>query len=390
METFDFVSFDSEHRKYVESRLNLGDKNIESIRPCTPVQAGMLAEFSNSRGDLYCNRLVLELKQSINLQRLKAAWSNVMARREMLRTGFVYLNNRDFPFAMVTYSPGNLSLPWTERDTRPSEDEFEQQRRSMYRNLHLPPWLIVVRNLPSVVELELTLMHSLYDAHSMELIMSDVVAEYQGHSLLRTLPISPVLGSILSAASSTNKDIETFWSDVGSRFQNTSFPNLSPNNVREPATIVRSQCTSKPLDTLNERCKALGVTLQAAGQAAWARLLSIYTGEANVSFGLVLSGRDITHDAQDAVFPCLVTLPFSCSVEGKNQDFISSIMKTNVSLMKYQFTPLSKIQKLLKTHEHLVDSLFAYQKLSHTKKKVQFWEVIEDDARIDVSILRKR
>lgn len=389
VETFDFSSFDSEHRQYVQNRLSLGDKAIESIRPCTPVQAGMLTEFTNSRGDLYCNRLVLELKSSINLSRLKASWSNVMTRHEMLRTGFVYLENRDFPFAMVTYSPGQISLPWTERQTRPSKDELEQQRHSMYANLQLPPWLIVIRNLPSVVELELTAMHSLYDAQSMELILSDVAAEYQGHPIHRAVSIPLVLGPILNAASSTNKDIDTFWGQMSSSFQSTNFPNLSPSTVREPAIIVRSQRASKSLDTINEKCKAIGVTLQAAGQAAWARLLSAYTGEANISFGLVLSGRDVTHDAQDAVFPCLVTLPFHCSVEGKNQDFISSIVNTNASLMKYQFTPLSKIQRLFKADGALVDSLFAYQKLSHKTKEAQLWEIVEDDARIDVSITRK-
>ncbi|CRG90441.1 Hydroxamate-type ferrichrome siderophore peptide synthetase [Talaromyces islandicus] len=386
VETFELSSFDSEHRQYVESRLNLGDKRIESIRPCTPVQAGMLAEFTKSRGDLYCNRLVLKLKSSIDLSRLKASWSNVVARHEMLRTGFVDLENREFPFAMITYSPGQVSLPWTERQTRPSTDELEQQRHSMYENLHLPPWLIVIRNLPSVVEFELTAMHSLYDAQSMELILSDVAAEYQGHPIHRAVPIPQLLGSILNAALSTNKDIQTFWSDMGSGFQSTSFPNLSPSTVREPAIIVRSQRTSKSLDTINEKCKAIGVTLQAAGQAAWARLLSAYTGETNISFGLVLSGRDVTHDAQDAVFPCLVTLPFNCVIEGRNQDFISSIVKTNASLMKYQFTPLSKIQRLFKADGALVDSLFAYQKLSHTRKEAQLWEVVEDDARVDYPI----
>lgn len=347
----------------------------------------MLAEFTNSRGDLYCNRLVLELKAFIDIDRLKLSWSNVMARHEMLRTGFVYLENRDFPFAMVTYSPGQILLPWIERQTRPSQKELEQQRNSMYANLHLPPWLIVIRNLSSVVELELTAMHSLYDAQSMELILSDVAAEYQGHHpIRRAVPIPLVLGPIISAASSANKDMEKFWSDVGSGFQNTSFPNLSPSTVRHPEVIVRSQRVSKSIDMINEKCKAIGVTLQAAGQAAWARLLSAYTGETNISFGLVLSGRDVTHDAQDAVFPCLVTLPFHCLVEGNNQDLISSIVKTNASLMKYQFTPLSKIQRLFKVDGALVDSLFAYQKLSHTSKETQFWEVVEDDARIDVSI----
>ncbi|KAH8695924.1 nonribosomal siderophore peptide synthase SidC [Talaromyces proteolyticus] len=386
MKMFDFASFEKTHREDVQNRLNLEEKDIESIRPCTSTQAGMLAEFTRSNGDLYCNRLLLKSTAPIDLKRLKSAWSNTMARHEMLRTGFIHLKDRDFPFAMVTYSPGQIPLPWTEYQTVSSNNEHENRRKSIHANLHLPPWLIFVRDLQSAAELDITAMHAIYDAQSMDMILSDVARDYQAQSLPRLASISPVLGQILNSASSINTDIDNFWSEVGSEFQITSFPNLNPVNEKSSEMIETSRYSSAPLDMISERCRAIGVTLQAAGQAAWARLLSAYTGETNVSFGLVLSGRDISRDAQNVSFPCLVTLPFRCLVEGSNRSFISSIMKTNASFMKHQFTPFTKIQKLFKADGGLVDTLFAYQKFSHTKEESQFWEVVEEDARVDYPI----
>ena len=86
LKTFEFYSFQSEHKDYVLNSLDLEDTDVESIRPCSPAQLGMLADFINSNGDLYCNRLVLKVKEDVDIYLLQDAWSKAMAHHEMLRT----------------------------------------------------------------------------------------------------------------------------------------------------------------------------------------------------------------------------------------------------------------------------------------------------------------
>lgn len=385
MKYFEFDDFQSKHKEYVLNSLGLEETDVDSIRPCSPAQLGMLADYIKSNGDLYCNRLVLKVKKDIDISRLQDAWSKVMARHEMLRTGFVRLKDPKFPFAMVTYTSKYVALPWVESSTTPSEEEYHDQRRTFSERLHLPQWQVDLRHSPANIEVEFTAMHAIYDAQSLKMILSDVVHLYRGLQLPPPVPINPILGHILTAASSVSHEAESFWSTVGLEYQITKFPNLTPFNVRNRELAVSSQVASKSLMTINEKCKTLGVSLQAVGQAAYARLLANYTGETNVSFGIVLSGRDVHNNAEKAVFPCLVTVPFQCRVQKSNRELISSIMKTNALLVKHQFTPLSKIQRLFQQDGPLIDTLFVYQKLSHKEPEEQFWDVIDDDARVDVS-----
>ncbi|EED21789.1 nonribosomal siderophore peptide synthase SidC [Talaromyces stipitatus ATCC 10500] len=383
LNSFQFDAFQSDHKDYVLRSLDLQETDVESIRPCSPAQLGMLADFVKSNGDLYCNRLTLKIKEDIDISRLRDAWSTAMARHEMLRTGFIRLKDPKFPFAMVTYTAQYATLQWIESSERLSEKEYHDRRRMFHEKLHMPQWQVSLRHLPSTIEVELMAMHAIYDAQSLELILSDVVNLYRGLQMSPPVPITPILGHILTAASSVSPDTDSFWSRVSSEFQLTKFPNLTPFNVRDRGMTVSSQPATKSLAAINEQCRALGVSLQAAGQAAYARLLANYTGNTNVSFGVVLSGRDVHTNAEDAVFPCLVTLPFQCHVQGSNKELILSVMKTDALLVKHQFTPLSRIQRMFQQDSPLIDTVFVYQKLARGRAEMQFWDVVDDDARVD-------
>ncbi|KAK5001217.1 hypothetical protein LTR60_007439, partial [Cryomyces antarcticus] len=124
-------------------------------------------------------------------------------------------------------------------------------------------------------------------------------------------------------------------------------------------------------------------TLQAAGQAAWARILSSYTGELAVTFGVILSGRT-TENAADVAFPCITTVPVGCQVDRSNKVLLDRMMESNLAIQRHQFTPLPKIQQWTgNPNEALFDTIFAYQK--HTSSKdVDFpWKVVEGEATVD-------
>ncbi|KAL1967788.1 hypothetical protein VTN77DRAFT_2477 [Rasamsonia byssochlamydoides] len=385
-ESFDFQSFESRHRLSVCEKLGIPVEHVESIRPCTPVQSGMLALFTNTEGDLYFNRIVLRSQIPLNMDLLRDAWSKTVARHEMLRTGFVHLKDQQLPFAMITYRENSTTLPWNESKHGVSETEIHRRRKYVCENLHLPPWFLVIKDLGSTTEVEFAALHAIYDAQSLELILSDVAEAYRGNQLPRVVPNNLILGHILTTATSENPDLEKFWKGLESEYQIVKFPDLSPTRVEKVELLVTAKLSSKHPTLIDDKCRELGITLQAAGQAAWARLLSAYTGQNTITFGVVFSGRDLSQDAQEVVFPCLVTLPFQCCIQGTNRDLVSSIMKTNASLVKRQFTPLSKIQRWLNADQALFDTLFVYQKFSSERRDTQFWQITEEDARIDYPI----
>lgn len=386
--SFDFESFQTRHWSTICQQIGVPVKCIESIRPCTPVQSGMLALFTHSEGDLYFNHLILESTIPLDSQTLKAAWTTLTEIHEILRTGFTPVNDEEFPFAMITYQNGTFELPWAEEDLKIKRDQQLSDRKQVSKNaflhLHQPPWRVSLQQCQSNVLIQFSALHSLYDAQSLNLLVSDLSKLLRGEILSPVIPILPVQDSIISASSRTYKDLEceTFWKGFGKELCITKFPDMSPLHQEKEMHVLVKPC-SKTLQSLQEGCRAAGVTLQAAGQVAWARILASYTGESIVTCGLVLSGRSTFEEAQQAVFPCLTTVPSSYSIEGSNRNLLERVMKLDASLVKYQFTPLSKIYQLVGSGSSLFDTIFVFQKHLSTSEN-DIWKVYDEDAKTDV------
>ncbi|KAJ5946268.1 hypothetical protein N7454_003107 [Penicillium verhagenii] len=380
-EEFNFPSFENRYLPSVCEQLGNYSHAVQALRPCTPVQNGMLALFTHSNGETYFNRMSLKFSRSMNNKLLKKAWSKVMAHHEMLRTGFVQLPDQQYPFAMITYNE-DIQLPWNEA-TESTRYKPEDQEQVILDNLFRPPWQITVEASDEVTTVRFSALHALYDAQSLEFIFSDVVKAYEGEALVNTSPIESTLGPILIESQAQVQSAQSFWQGLAAEVHSCKFPDLNPIRTDRKELLTSSICSTQSIKALEARCRDIGVTLQSAGQAAWARLLAAYTGEKNVTFGTVLSGRNLSTAAQNAVFPCLVTVPSPHCIEGSNRDLLALTLKRNASLTKNQFTPLAQVQRWLGSDEPLFDTLFVYQKFSSDSAKSQCWDIIDEDTRID-------
>ncbi|PGH18000.1 hypothetical protein AJ80_04621 [Polytolypa hystricis UAMH7299] len=388
---FDFGSFQSKHWPSVCREIEVPESYIESIRPCTPIQAGMLALFISSDEEYYFNHLVLKSATPLEIPSLKKAWMAVVDRHEMLRVGFVQVADEKFPFAMITYHKGAYELPWCERTYLEANQnslalDRAQIAKQTLSQLHRPPWLLTVEQCESHTLLQFSALHALYDAQSLNLILEDVYKLYRGEILPSPIPIQPVQDLILSEGLSNRQECEKFWRTLGEGLHNTKFPDVNPIETTDHGLSVLSRPCSKRLDFLQDRCRRANVTLQAAGQAAWAKLLSSYIGQSGVTFGLVLSGRGTSDGFQDAVFPCLTTVPSHYNLEGSNDDLLQRIMTLNASLMRWQFTPLSKILSWTGTNASLFDTLFVFQKLPSSTTVNDLWDIKDEQSSIEYPV----
>lgn len=349
----------------------------------------MLALFVNSEGRFYFNHTSLKSTTSLNFADLKNAWKVVIHRNEILRTGFCHVADERFPFAMVTYRSGVFEVPWQEHCDAAGDQALLQCKAqagdAMLSQLHRPPWHLIAENRPSETILHLSAVHALYDHHSLNLILSEVSQLCQGGTLPDVTPISPILSSILEGSLSQTPGI---WEDLANNIRVTKFPDLNPVHSSTGVTQVYTKTCSHLIPPLQAQCRDSGISLQAAGQAAWARLLASYLGESDVAYGVVLSGRTGTEEAQDAIFPCITTVPACHSVEGRsNLELTQHIMSLNAALVKGQFMPLSKIQRIVGSNTALFDTLFAYQKFSPTKCE-NIWTAYDEKANTDVRVTR--
>jgi hypothetical protein len=380
---FDFGSFDTKHRHDLCLKLKIESPSLEIIRPCTSVQAGMVAQFIRFESKMYYNSFKMHIRGVSNLRKLQLAWSAVFSRHQMLRTGFASTSDPQYPFALLTYRASDTNIPWTQQS---KDYELGDEARNVLETLHRPAWRLFVKLVEEedLICLRFAAHHALFDAQSLSMIFHDVAKSFSGQDLFVLAPIEPTLSDILIENVRDDQEISDYWKTRGDQLALTRFPNLCPLRVQSSESLISESLCSIELAELKNSCKNLGITLQALFQASWGRLLLAYTGEEHVSFGTVLSGR-ISSNSENVAFPTVVTLPTSAHAEGTNLDLVKALVRENAAVLKHQFTSLKRIQNWTGHQDQaLFDTILAYQK--EVEDITNFpWEIVGETATADVS-----
>jgi amino acid adenylation domain-containing protein len=388
--SFDFDTFDKRHRLDVCGKYGIKSENIEMIRPCTPLQEGMISQFLAKDGAVYFNYLRLQLDKDVDLLRLKEAWLIAMTTHCMLRTGFVHVDDSKVSFAMVHYTQQGFPLPWVEllddTNLQSTENWIDQSKYYAVSHLQQPSWRVRIIREQQRLALDLAIFHGLFDAQSLRIIFNDVSAGYHKLPIGIPTPIEPLLSTILVETTVEDTKRRAFWENLGKNATSTRFPNLASLRYEPASPVVLTRDCTQALSDLEAGCRSLNVTLQAAGIASWASLLSAYTGETLVTCGVVLSGRTF-EAAHSAAFPCITTVPFVCEVDNKKKEMFGKIMTLNADMQQHQLTPLAEAQRLMGfPNEAFFDTIFAYQKQRNEQSSQDVWTIVDERATVEYPV----
>lgn len=270
------------------------EKKIAGIYPCTPAQEGMLSQFLRSKGELYFNHIVFKLSENVDLMRLRGSWNNVFKSHEMLRAGFMGVDDAKHSFAIVIHQQSSVSLPWSVVSSGGDTEKLILARKETHtqralESLHLPPWSItVLKKDPGNRVLIFSAHHALYDAQSLQLILDDVLCEYSGRHTSRRPKFSRVLANIVKHTVEPKllEEDKRFWINQLQGSSISRFPNMCPLRVKSTASHICSIEMKWSLSKVETACRRLGISMNAAGQAAWAKVLSAYMGDTAVTMGI--------------------------------------------------------------------------------------------------------
>ncbi|MBE3049211.1 hypothetical protein IMZ48_43280, partial [Candidatus Bathyarchaeota archaeon] len=339
---------------------------IEAVLPCTPVQVAMLTEFVQSQGKDYLNylHLDLDLDAGIPLPAVLVAWEEVFAAHDMLRAGFVPLDSpdyRDMSYVMVKHSTRGTAVPVSPiRHTRGfSARKWRlDMAQDVLASLHEPPWRVALVQDGEQVSMHVVIHHALYDAHSLRRILDDLARCLQGDNLKKTTTVENALAGILGLVEqSDHGGAKEFWTAFADEAVVNDFPVMTPLRVEHGEMLSSSHVSALGFEDLLNATRKANISIQAALQGAWTRVLSSYQGEDSVIFGTVMSGR-VSETLQDAVFPCITTVPVIARNTNSNGDLLDSMMQFNTGLYKHQFSRLTDVQRWLGHPGHrLFDTL---------------------------------
>lgn len=380
---FDLNEFDTKNRCKVCAEYSINEETVKAVRPCTSTQSGILSQFLRTNGSVYFNKLRLCLDKSIDIPKLQHSWDAVMSLHEMLRTGFVEFDDATHPFVMVTYRQDSFKLPWSR--AQGGSASRSDAAISHLKNLTTPPWHLTLVEANSMVILEISMLHALYDAKSLDIILHDVACIYSGLSVPQPTRIDGAISKLLSMASTESSQI--FWSNSGAEICSTKFPDLKIfRNAKDTLRVVSKQFNMLQTD-IKAKCATADATLQALFAAAWSILLSAYTAQDRVTFGVVLSGRSFeTDEDNNAVFPCINTVPFALNASQSLVDTLKQATRRSTEMVKHQHTPLNSIKRWTGIEDELFDTVIALQNYSSGSTTERPWNTIDDEASAEYAL----
>ncbi|KAK4097716.1 hypothetical protein N658DRAFT_488983 [Parathielavia hyrcaniae] len=185
----------------------------EVVLPTTPLQESMVAEMIESDFRLYFNHDILELAPSMDIGKLKEAWTTVVAGSPVLRTRFVPVEDSSVTSSycqVVGQSSSvymaDISLGSTDEMPTVCEAATLRAREGAGRSYLLQLAFVSVGSQRFLV---LSVAHALYDGWSLNLVHRDVQAAYEGRYQARSHEayVSGIHGIVFAQ----RDDASAFW-----------------------------------------------------------------------------------------------------------------------------------------------------------------------------------
>lgn len=356
--------------------------SVSAVRPCLPLQEGLVARSLNSEGgNLYVNRLVLQLNESVDVGRLRSAWQSVASRNDILRTAFA---NFEGGIVQAMYAKEAHEIRW-EEDAFDSLDEavavLEAQWHGIAQQIideisAVPPLrFYLARSYENSKPLALcvAIHHSLYDGESLSMLLDDVAACYANEPVFeRGSPAAYVE----HAYSQDPEKSKQHWVRCLDNFQPTVF-RTDPRLIENPRAVQRT-LRSRYSD-LERSAASLHTTVPALVQAVFALLLADTVGSCDVTYGIVLSGRAVSvPGAESVLLPCITTIPGRLNTENLStiNEVVKSTQQSAARSLEFQHTPLRHIQRWLMSEAPLFDCLFSFIRSTQFRTK-GLWKILD-------------
>ncbi|KAF9885897.1 hypothetical protein FE257_012277 [Aspergillus nanangensis] len=358
------LQLDLQYRESAPADVDLS--TVSFVRPCLPLQEGLVARSINSEGvQLYVNHVVLQLEDNVDAGNLKSAWQHVANDNDIIRTAFSPLGNE---MVQVIFSAQACPVHWTEEEYESIDAALAHQesRHDLISSeiistiSSMPPvrfHLALSSNTKKPLALFIAIHHSLYDGESFSMLAADVVSRYAGKPVRDRGSASDFLEHIYAQDSEKAKQ---YWVQnlVGCRptLFRTTFSSLEQSK-----SIQRT--ASNKLSELEQCSASLQTTVPSLLQSIFALLLADTVGASDVTYGLVLSGRAVSvPGAESVILPCITTIPGRLNTNELSTvtEVVQNIQKSTVRSLDFQHTSLRHIQRWIKSESPLFDCLFSY------------------------------
>ncbi|CTP83390.1 non-ribosomal peptide synthetase [Xanthomonas graminis] len=281
----------------IATAVNAGAANIQDIYPLAPLQEGMLFHhLANASADAYLQTSLMAFDTRDRLDRFLAALTWVVARHDILRTGFVWNALRKPVQVVWRHAPPHL------HEHALDDDDVAAALQAMlasarYRiDLQQAPLLhahIAYDHRHARWLLNLAYHHLVLDHTTLQIAMEEIDAHLseRTHALPPALPFRNFIFETGTKVAEVGH--ERFFTKTLGDVDGTTAP-FGLSDVNGDGSRLRSLQLAVP-DTsatvIRQHARQLGISPAAIFHLAYALVLAVTSGRDDVVFGTVLFGR---------------------------------------------------------------------------------------------------
>ena len=354
---------------------------IEDLYPLSSVQQGMLFHsLYEPETGLYIVQKHCTLSGNLNVPAFERAWQRVMDRHPILRTAFIW-EGLDEP-VQVVHRQAQLILhrpDWRELSPAQQQERLaaylETERRQGFDLSEAPLMrLALIRLSSDRYQFVWSYHHLLLDGWCNALILKEVFTFYEAFSQGRDVEIKrsrPFRDYIAWLQEQDLSGAETFWRN---KLQGFTAPTpLRVDQLAEHSSELEQVYGEESISLTRNATQALQalarqhrLTMYTLVQGAWAVLLQRYSGETDVVFGEVVSGRPAELAGVEAMMGVFInTLPVRVRVSPESLliPWLKQLQEQQVETRQYEHSPLVQVQRWsqLPPGTQLFDSLLVYE-----------------------------
>jgi amino acid adenylation domain-containing protein/non-ribosomal peptide synthase protein (TIGR01720 family) len=336
------------------------DRDVEDVYPLSPAQQGMLFHsiYDDDPG-VYVGWLTLSIKGNLHAAAFEQSWRQVIQRHAILRTSFKW--ERVAVPLQVVHRLVSVAIATMDWDGNEGEelsrklDDLIKADQLVSTELSKAPLLrlTLIRVSQDESWFVLSSHHLILDGWSLPMLLAEVFATYRaskGQGPFLAGHGGPFRKYIAWLKEQDRGAAEKFWRNELSGFAKPTSLAIDRQAPRGgPARFGRQQTRLSSLAT--EAMTAFGrrnhLTVSSIVSAAWGAVLSRYSGDQDVLFGLATSGRPASlKGGQDIIGPFINTLPMRVRVtpEVSPVDWIRSVQERQVEIVQYEYCSLLDIQ----------------------------------------------
>jgi acyl carrier protein len=361
----------AQHLKFPQASLDqqkldqllAADSRIEDIYPLSPMQQNMLFHSLHApKPGLYVNQTTLSLPRNLRVSAWEQAWQRVVDRHAILRTSFVW-EGIDEPLQVVHQQ---VKIALEQYDWRVlSAVEQKERLQAFYRaerardlDLSQAPLmrLAVIRLDEDSYQFIKTYHYLLLDGWSRALLWKEIFAFYEAlcnGQVIDMGPCHPYRNYITWIKQQGLSRAEAFWRQMLRGFVtptplvldqvSINLPGSQESYVEQEGKLSRAMT-----DALQSLAQQQHITMNTLVQGAWVLLLSGFSGEQDVVFGVTSSGRPVTLPGVDSMVGLFInTLPVRVQVppEVPLIPWLKELQAQQAELRQYEYSSLLKVQE---------------------------------------------